>query len=432
LGSPVAVAPILDHAGSVVMVLQNNDFVRINQFSKTERIRLARHPALIVTLADNNNHSYILFYPSGEMEKVIFNDNSPSGNKLSRANLRSLPAAPVAAASRDNKFAVTLRNGRTLYLDADGNTLWTRNSHETTEEKGSGNLTTAQVSMLYDERGVYVISTRGITGYSAEGRRRFIFRLDIECSGVPAFSDEGLLYATGKDNKLRIYKVDAKPRTIPRSRYYGPEPEGTYGMGNPPPSQWSKHPDRFSEANKLAMMEIIEEAIHSGQIGENEPEYVAYMMEMIGFFLNDPNFSPARPSVRPPERIRLIGLLGMIGSRETVPFLWNIFDRDREPSIKSACANAIGTIGVDPTGRSFVSYDFRVSANNPNIDPYLVLAATSSIAKLCRFAGPPLAPDGIRVLRWFSNLPSISNQLKAQIRDELDALYREGLDILIQ
>jgi outer membrane protein assembly factor BamB len=156
------------------------------------------------------------------------------------------------------------------------------------------------------------------------------------------------------------------------------------------------------------------------------------MMEMIGFFLNDPHYSPARPSVRPPERIKLIGLLGQIGSRETVPFLWNIFDRDREPAIKAACANAIGAIGVDPTGRSFVSYDFRVTPNNPNIDPYLVLAATASIAKLCRFSGPPLAPDGIRILRYFSNLPSISNQLKAQIRDEIDALYREGLDTLIQ
>jgi hypothetical protein len=156
------------------------------------------------------------------------------------------------------------------------------------------------------------------------------------------------------------------------------------------------------------------------------------MMEMIGIFIGNPAASIVRPLVRPEQRIRLISLLAHVGSRETIPFLWTIFDIDPEPAVRRACADAIGIIGVDPTGRSFYSYNYLLSPNNPNIDPQLVLAATSSIAKLCRFAGPPLAPDGIRVLRYFLNLSSIPNFVTAQVRLELDALFREGLDQMLE
>jgi len=256
----------------------------------------------------------------------------------------------------------------------------------------------------------------------------FVHRLSFECSGIPGLSDQGILYACGKDNILRVYKIDVKERTIPRHRFYGPEPEGDYGMGNPPPSPWLAQPSRFHDIEQDRAFEEISAVIKSGQIGENEPVYVAYMMETVGFYIGNPNYSRVRPDVKPEQRIRLIKLIALVGSRETIPFLWNIFDTDPEPAVRRACADAIGVIGVDPTGRSFYSYNYLLTPNNPNNDPQLVLAATSSIAKLCRFSGPPLAPEGIRVLRYFSNLNSVPNVVKEQIRNELDGLFKEGLD----
>jgi outer membrane protein assembly factor BamB len=432
LGSPIAFAPILDRTGSVATVLQNMDFVKVGPFSHVDRIRLGRLPTLIVSLDEGNVQSYVLFYQNGELEKIIFNEGASRDNRLSRTSLRSLPAAPVAAASNGNRFVVTLRDGRTLYSDAQGNILWTRNTHEHVEERGTGSLAIEQAAMMYDERGVYTITTRGVSAFTPEGRRRFVHRLQIESSGVPALSDEGILYATGRDNILRAYKIDAKPRTIPQNRFYGPEPEGTYGMGSPPPSPWMRDNSRFNSTNQDLAYEEIAAAIRSGNIGTMEPIYVAYMMEMIGFFIGSPQVSSVRPAVTPPQRVRLINLLAQVGSRETIPFLWNIFDLDPEPAVRRACADAIGIIGVDPTGRSFVSYNFLLSPNNPNVDPQLVLAATSSIAAICRFSGPPLAHEGIRILRFFSNLTTIPNFVRAQIRNELDGLFREGLDQPLQ
>jgi outer membrane protein assembly factor BamB len=126
--------------------------------------------------------------------------------------------------------------------------------------------------------------------------------------------------------------------------------------------------------------------------------------------------------------VRLIRLLALVGSRETIPFLWNIFDKDNEPAVRRACADAIGVIGVDPTGRSFYSYNYLLTPNNPNYEPQLILAASSSIAMLCRFSGPPLSAEGIRLLRYFSNLPTLPNAVKAQIRNEIEGLFQEGLD----
>ena len=203
-------------------------------------------------------------------------------------------------------------------------------------------------------------------------------------------------------------------------------------MGNPPPSPWLTDNRRFEADMQNSMYASIEKAINSGQLGEDEPAYVAYLMEMIGFFLNDPHYSRVRPSVNPIRHVELIRLLGKVGSRETIPFLWNIFDKYPEPSVKSACAEAIGNIGVDPYGNTFESYNFLLAANNPNRDPQLLMSATSSIAALCRFSGPPLSGDGILLLRYFSNLSWAPNTVKAQIRQELDALYKEGLDRVMQ
>ena len=433
LGSSIAYSPILDSTGSFATVLQNMDFVKLDQFSNEERIRLSRVPVMIVSLHEGERQSYVLMHQSGEMEKIYFDENAPEGNKLSRvSNFRSLPAPPAASASYIDQFAVILRDGRILCMDASGGVLWEKNTHEATAERGLGNLSVDQADIVFDERGVYAVTIRGVSAFSAEGRRRFVFRLSTTCSGIPGFSDEGLLYACGTDNILRVYKIDAKPRTVPQTRFYGPEPEGNYGMGNPPPSPWMGDNSRYEEANQDRMYAEIQSVIRNGQIGKNEPVYVAYMMEMIGFFLHNPQTSAVRPLVRPEQRIRLIYLLADVGSRETIQFLWNIFDRDPEPAVRRACADAIGYIGVDPTGRSFYSYNFLLSPNNPNIDSQLVLAAASSIARLCRFAGPPLAPEGIRILRYFSNLPSVPNYVKAQINNELDGLFREGLDQMIQ
>jgi len=431
LNSQIAGSPALDHAGSLITVLQNMDFVRVNQFSTVERVRLSRMPMLIVSLKSEITDSYVLLYPTGETEKITYNEGAAKGSKLSRGSFPRLASSPVSAVSRGDQFAVTFSDGRVQLISDTGQVTWTGDSHETAAEKGSGNADPGKITMVFDERGIYCISTRGETCFAPDGRRRFILKTD-EASSVPAFSDEGLLYVCGKDKILHVYKVDSKPRTVQRSKYYGPQPEGNYGMGDPPPSPWAMDGNRFDPVQQNIMYNRISAAISSGQLGEAEPAYVGYLFEMIGFFLNDPHYSRVRPNVDPVMQAKFIRLLGKVGSRDTIPFLWKIFDRHQESSIKSACAEAIGDIGVDPEGSSYESYNFLLAANNPNRDPQLLLSATASIAALCRFSGPPLSSVGISLLRYFTFLTWAPNNIKNIIQSQLDDLYREGLNRSIQ
>jgi outer membrane protein assembly factor BamB len=240
-------------------------------------------------------------------------------------------------------------------------------------------------------------------------------------------SAEGLVYAAGADGVLRTYQADNQARSIPRS-LYGPEAEGTYGMGSPPPSPWLANADRFDEGALLAMHTRIEGDIKAGNVGENEPLYTAYLMEMIGYFLNTPGASLVRAPVKVPQRIEFIRLLARIGSRETIKFLVNIYNRDPEPSIKAACCEAIGAIGVDPKGEAIGAYTFLLSRDNANRDSQILLSASDSIAALCRFSGPPLAAQGILLLTQIARYPDFRSDVRRRAQDHLNALRQEGLD----
>jgi hypothetical protein len=110
----------------------------------------------------------------------------------------------------------------------------------------------------------------------------------------------------------------------------------------------------------------------------------------------------------------------------------NLFYRDNEPSIKAACCEAIARIGVDPRGDAIRAYSVLLAPDNANRDPMTLMAATSSIATLCRFSGPPLAIEGIRLLAVFSRHPDFPPRIRQQAQNELNALRREGLDKVIE
>jgi outer membrane protein assembly factor BamB len=431
LGSPTAMAPVLDHTGAIVTFLENRDFIRIDHLGAIERLRLDRPPAIIVPLIAESGNSYLLFYQTGEVENIKLNMNDPRGGKLSRSRSASLPLPPAAAAGYKNQAGVTLRDGRVVLVTETGQVRWTRNSHETTAEKGAGSLALNDAAMVFDDRGIFTFSKTGGTAFADDGRRRWILHIPAT-SAIPAFSDEGLLYTCGNDRTLYTYKVESRLRNVPRSKYYGPDPEGTYGLGNPPPSPWINDDGRFIEKNITAMYNTIEQATRTGQVGENEPLYVAYLMEMISDHLTKPQTSLVRPLVMPPRRKDFISLLARMGSRETLPFLINIYNRDKEPAIKAACVEAIGKIGVDPRGEAIQNFFFLLSADNANRDPQLLESAAFSIAALCRFSGPPLAADGILLLSMIARHRDFPPKVKQQAQAQINALRQEGLDKVIQ
>ncbi|MDR1506784.1 MAG: PQQ-like beta-propeller repeat protein [Treponema sp.] len=420
LESPISVAPVLDHRGALAMVLDNNEFVLVSHLSFVERFQLRDKPLHIVPLeVTEGKDSFYLFYASGAIDRIYRN---PDFDFVSES-LPALSQTPAAAVNWKGNVAVTLRDGRVQLLSVPGaDVLWTGDSHETRAERGDGSLGPYWAAMQFDERGVYTLSAKGVTGFRAsDGRRLWILRV-TGAAAIPSFSDEGYLYSGGTDRILHAYRIEERHRNVARS-LYGPMPEGSYGLGNPPPSSWARLGNgRFDPVIVKVMHDTVEAAIRQGQIGEDETDYVAYLMEMAGISLA-PTYSPVRPQIQIGERVEFIRLLGYLGSRETVPFLATLFSRDREPIIKTACCEALGRIGVDPGGDAIRAFTFLLAPDNATQDPSTLMAAATATKNLCRFSGPPLSDAGIRLLRAFG-ATDFPTRVKRHAAAELESLFR--------
>jgi outer membrane protein assembly factor BamB len=249
--------------------------------------------------------------------------------------------------------------------------------------------------MIFDERGIYVLSRSGASAFTGDGRRLWLLHLE-GVAAIPAFGDDGILFAGGEDWILCGYQVEERAKPGKRS-LYGPAPEGSYGMGNPPPSPWAEYTLSLDEGAVDAQLDRIEEAVRLGRIGEDEGTFTAYLMEISGVLRQRPWLSPYRSPIRFRQRSRAARILGYIGSRETIPFLAELFRRDPEVLVKAAAAEAIGRIGVDPEGAALRAFSEALRSGDDG-DGRVLTAIAAATGALCRFSGPPLSEAGLRIL----------------------------------
>jgi outer membrane protein assembly factor BamB len=266
--------------------------------------------------------------------------------------------------------------------------------------------------MIFDDRGIYALSQTGASGFTPDGRRLWVFRLQ-NAAAIPAWSDEGILYSGGSDWILYAYRLEDRPQAPSR---YAPK----YGIADRKISAEPQfNPD---EREVSAQLSQIRTRIHAGTVGEAEPAYTAYLMEIADSMGVHPTPEARRhPRVSPLYRTEALRLLGAIGSRETIPFLAELYTYDQDSLIKAAAAEAIGSIGVDPDGlalRAFTGLSFPPGLIR---DDQLLLAIVQAIGSLCRFSGPPLSDAGIRLLVSFGR-DDMPSQVRSRVQQELSSL----------
>jgi outer membrane protein assembly factor BamB len=395
LDQPPALYPCLDAEGGFVVVLKNGELLQSDPFGKIRTRKLESVPAAVLSLKKNapeKENSLLVFYKNRRVEI--------SGEK-SNESPRSvfLPGEALTAAGREGKAALTLKDGRVTLLNlSDGKILWTGESHidagdfktRTVENPGE------EIGMIYDERGIYVLSKSGASGFTEDGRRLWIMRLR-GAAAVPAFSGEGILYSGGSDWILYAYKLEDRVRAQKQS-VYGPLPPGVYGTGNPPPSTRADYYFRFDEGDMKTRLSHIKKILEAGIPGEEEKNFTAYLMELAGSSRNLSGAENFHPPVHIPYRVEAVRLLAYMGSRETVPFLADLFTRDPDPLVKAAAAEAVGRVGVDPDGTALRAFAALIFPPNAVHDEQVLMAAASAVGALCRFSGPPLSDTGVKLL----------------------------------
>jgi outer membrane protein assembly factor BamB len=263
--------------------------------------------------------------------------------------------------------------------------------------------------MIYDERGIYVLSLSGATGFTSDGRRLWYTILE-DTAAIPSFGDDGVLYSGGRDWILYAYKLEDRALT---SDAYGPSPGGKYGAGSAPVPAWVNYAYLLRDAEIKARFDEISGAVYSGKIGDKEGEWISLLMETAS--------GNSAENIEIRYRVTSLRLLGYIGSQEIIPWLARFFRRETDPVVKAAAAAAIGAIGVDPEGIAIAA--FLEAASYPagrSSEQYLIAVAAATGA-LCRFSGPPLSGAGARILTFLSS-DSQHPSVRRQARQELSSL----------
>jgi len=402
--SPFLLAPKLDSGGGVIFTLENNEACRIDPFGNTRVWTLLGTPSALLSIGEQE---VMAVYADGTMEIPGSAEEwyVSAQNEGGSFPLPRFPSAPLAAVNRGNSVAAIMNDGRVALVSLDERRiLWTGDSHLREIIKNGGRPDT-EAEMLFDERGIYVLSKDGATGFSRDGRRLW-FMLLQNSAAVPALGDDGVLYSGGKDWILYAYKVEDRSPPA-RGSLYGPAPEGSYGTGVPQPLYTPEIP--LFEYETRNLLEQITSAVNSGKVGADEPEWTTFLLMVCA---GQEDFQ---------QRIRALRLLGQIGSRETVPWLVNIFRRDSEPVIRAAAAAAIGNIGVDPDGAALQAFVYYMVQGGVMRDEQVLTAIASATGELCRFSGPPLSEAGIRILNLLSD-SSQSPVVRRQAGMELASL----------
>jgi len=406
---PFLIAPKLDHGGGIIFALSNNEIYRMDHFGNAKISPLAKIPAALVSASGTQ---IIALYKDGTMEAVNFSDDEKipaKGKKLplfsKLPTLPKLPSSPLAAIGKGGNIAVVMNDGRLAFLSVDDRKIiWTGDTH-IREMIKSGGKPDMEAEMLFDERGIYILSKNGATGFSKEGKRLWFTNLQNAAS-IPAFGNDGVLYSGGRDWILYSYKIE--DRVLPeKNDLYGPVPEGAYGLGRP--QVFDKLDIPLFENEKKAKLAEITEAINSGNVGENEPEWTTFLLTI----------SAGQEHIL--MRLGAIKLLGKIGSLETIPWLVNIFLNENEPSIRTAAILTIGDIGVDPEGLAIETFLHSITYDGSLKDETILIALAQATGALCRFSGPPLSGTGVRILSLL-NTPKYPQVIRKEANKELTSL----------
>ncbi|MDR2516689.1 MAG: HEAT repeat domain-containing protein [Spirochaetaceae bacterium] len=394
LESSPAFPPRITGSGYFLAGLENGELLEVSPFG---RIQTRRYTDTLVDVLSLRDGSLIVFTVGGKANMAPgFGFEGPA------YIFPPLERPPAAAMARGQNAALILTNGKVALLSGGDGAEGTGPGVRWVRESGiPGPVTGDDTAVVYDDRGITALTKTVVRSFSVDGEETRSFRLPRPASAPPALNEAGVVYASGADWILYAWQFTEPSREAARdrARYHD-----AYGTADPRLDSPEKYEFGFSGTEIRIALQDIRRNVDSGAIGNAEWLYLGYLMEIASNLGRDTLPSRARREIEPYDPILLthrraaLEILGRLGSRETLPFLISLYERDPDPVVKSAAAEAIGKIGLDPSGGALRAFAALIYGPVYYRDEQVLLATAAATGALCRFSGPPLSEAGIRLL----------------------------------
>ncbi len=332
----------------------------------------------------------------GEDLLLAYRDGSVSvrggqGQELFRLRL----ASGILAAAGDRAEAwLLLSGGNVVRLMVDGRTGGTTIT----------GLADAREIRVFPER-VLVLGPRGVASLGRDGQvyRDLALR---HAPRMPAVTASGILLSAGEDWILYAYRFEG-PLGVPAAPALGYVDFAAARARADEEALWNPG---FGDDAALRELRRIEKSLESASIGAEEADALLLCSAIaLGLGAREASvYGGAAPSGPRPSgalpRARACDILGMLGSPRAMPVLTEVYLRDPDPAVRAQAAQAVGAIGLDPTGEALRA--FQGAADREFfLDERSALATIDAVEGIYRALGELSDPGGIRAVLRLAGKP---------------------------
>ncbi len=184
----ISLAPCLSHSGGIIFALENNEVYRIDPFGNSNLWKLSNKPAALVSI---DHYRFMSLYTDGSMEIIGAAEDwyLSSQNEFQFTLLPKLPAGVLSAEYRNGNIAAVLNNGKISLVSLDERKIiWESDSH-IRDNLIRGGKSENEAEIIFNERGIYILSKNGASGFSHEGKRLWLINLQNSAS-IPVIDEK--------------------------------------------------------------------------------------------------------------------------------------------------------------------------------------------------------------------------------------------------
>jgi hypothetical protein len=402
LGAPAARGPSVRYAPSdgarIAVALRDGSVREYDEYGSLKAKVEAGNPVAILSpLGDD-----LLVIRSGGFASI----RDGEGHELAKTRLSS---TPLAASGDENAAWMLFPQGLLVRMEADGKLGSTINT----------GVPDARAVEVFRER-VLVLGNRGVASVSKTGE---VFR-DLALRNaprLPAATASGLVVSAGEDWILYAYHFE---------RNLGDPPLPPLGAVDFAAARaradeeafWN--PDFASDDGIMGELGRIEKSAESDSIGAGEADALGFCSAIaMGYGVREASpyggAAPAgpRPSSALP-RATACDILGTLGSPRAVSALTEVYLHDPDPVVRASAAQAIGAIGLDPSGEALRAFQWAADREF-FLDDRGAMATLDAVAGIYRALGELSDTAGIHAAMKLAGKPyssAVRNRALAVLR----------------